>query len=91
MLLHAFTDAGVTYEVCLHRVDSQWFASLDIAGGGHRRPLRPFPDEISADLSFSAIRSGFIAAAEWLVKTGRWPDAESRSLHAERASVALAA
>jgi hypothetical protein len=81
----------VTYEVRFERIDGQWFATLCVAGAQHRRPLLPWPDELPADLSTHGIRSGFIAVGEWLVKTGRWPDAESRSLFVEQTILAHAA
>jgi hypothetical protein len=39
----------------------------------------PFPDEIPSGLSPPAIRMGYIAVAEWLVKNYKWPDAETRA------------
>ena len=91
MLLHAFTHRGVPYEVRFAVVDGRWFASLCVAGSEHRRPLCPWPDDVPSDLSPHAVRSGLIAVSEWLVKTERWLDAETRSLLAERAQPRLAA
>jgi hypothetical protein len=91
MLLHAFMHESVAYEVRFAPLDGQWLAILCVADTEHRRPLCPGPDELPTDLSPRAIRSGFIAVGEWLVKTGRWPDAESRSLLAEQALTKQAA
>jgi hypothetical protein len=74
--LHEFRHRGNTYEVCLDKFDGQLFAAV-YAPDGAKRPLAPFPDEIPTGLSPSAIRMGYIAVAEWLVKNDRWPDAKS--------------
>ena len=59
-----------------------WMASLSrrvYAPNGAKRPLVPFPEELPNGLSPRAIRKGYIAVAEWLVKNDRWPDAETRA------------
>jgi hypothetical protein len=76
-LLHSFAHEGVSYEVRSHIVDGACFAMLLIVGSLTARPLHPYPDEIPAGLSANAIRSGYAAAAEWLVKNGRWPPREA--------------
>ena len=79
--LHAFAHSGVDYEVRARRMDGQLFAALYVAGTEHKRSLLPHPDDIPSGLSVRPIRAGYISTAEWLVKCGRWPDAESKSLH----------
>jgi hypothetical protein len=71
MAPHEFTHSGVAYEVRFQRTENQWFASLHVKGQEHGWPLLPSPNELSVQLSDEAIRVGFIAVAEWLVKTGR--------------------
>ena len=76
--IHEFTHRGRTYHVGLEDLDGQPFAVV-YASLETKRPLLPFPDEVPAGLSPKAIRLGYIAAAEWLVKNDRWPDAETRA------------
>ena len=76
--IHDFRHRGITYEVCLEELDGQPFAAV-YAPNGTKRPLMPFPEEIPSGLSLQAIRKGYIAVAEWLVKNERWPDAETRA------------
>jgi hypothetical protein len=76
--IHEFRHRGSTYEVCLEELDGQPFA-LVYASDDTKRPLLPFPDEIPGGLSPSAIRVGYIAVAEWLVKNDRWPDAAGKA------------
>ena len=87
LLLHSFVHRDVTYEV---RATTHVVA-LSVLGADHARPLFPSPNEIPSCFSPRAVRSGYIAAAVWLVKNERWPDAETRSLFAEQARVNLAA
>lgn len=87
---HMFAHSDIAYEVRFQRMDGQWFARLHLAASDESRPLLPLEDEVAAGLSDPSIRIGFIAVAEWLVKTGRWPDAETRSLH-QRTVPAIAA
>ena len=89
--VHAFNHSGVDYEVRVRHIDGQPFAALFIASTEHGRPLLPFPDDLPAKTSARSLRSGYIAVAEWLVKTGRWPDAETRSLYAAEGLKGLAA
>lgn len=70
MTPHGFSHAGVAYEVRFRRMDNQWFATLYVEGEEHGMPLLPSPNDISIQLSDEAVRVGFIAVAEWLVKTG---------------------
>ena len=49
------------------------------APNGLKQPLVPFPDDIPSGLSPPAIRMGYIAVAEWLVKNDKWPDVETRA------------
>ena len=76
--IHEFRHRGITYEVCLEELDGQPFAAV-YAPNGAKRPLVPFPDELPNGLSPRAIRVGYNAVAEWLVKNERWPDAETRA------------
>lgn len=76
--IHEFRYRGATYEVCLKELDGQVFAAV-CAADGLKRPLLAFPDEIPGGLSPSAIRMGYIAVAEWLVKNDRWPDAAGKA------------
>ena len=76
--IHDFRHRGSTYEVCLEELDGQRFAGV-YGPNGTKRPLMPFPEEIPSGLSPQAIRKGYIAVAEWLVKNDRWPDAETRA------------
>jgi hypothetical protein len=71
MAPHEFNHSGVAYEVRFQRADNQWFATLYVEGQEQGWPLLPSPDELSVQLSDDAIRVGFIAVAEWLVKTER--------------------
>lgn len=91
MVVHGFNHSGVDYEVRVRQIDGQPFAALFIASTDHGRPLLPFPDDLPAKTSARSLRTGYIAVAEWLVKTGRWPDAETRSLYAAEGLKALAA
>ena len=91
LLLHVFTHGGVSYEVRVRHVDGEAFAALHMGTTDHQRPLLPFPADIPARTSTSSIRAGYIGVAEWLVKTGRWPDAETKSLFAAEGLQALAA
>ena len=77
MAPHEFSFSGVAYEVRFQRADNQWFATLYVEGQEQGWPLLPSPDELSVRLSNEAIRVGFIAVAEWLVKTGRAGIADS--------------
>jgi hypothetical protein len=72
--IHEFRHRGSTYEVYFEELEGQLFA-LVYASDGSKRPLLPFPDDIPIGMSPSAIRVGYIAVAEWLVKNDRWPDA----------------
>jgi hypothetical protein len=76
--IHEFRHRGNTYQVYLEGLDGQLFATV-YAPNGLKRPLVPFPDEIPSGLSPPAIRMGYIAVAEWLVKNDKWPDAETRA------------
>lgn len=91
VVLHIFTHSGVNYEVRFRKIDGQSFAALFIAASNHGRPLLPSPDDVPTSLSVRSIRAGYIGVAEWLVKTGRWPDAETRSMYAAEGLKALAA
>jgi hypothetical protein len=71
MAPHEFSHSGVAYEVRFQWGDNQWSAVLYAAGQEQGWPLLPSPDELSVKLSDEAIRVGFIAVAEWFVKTGR--------------------
>jgi hypothetical protein len=71
MAPHEFTHAGVAYEVRFQWADNRWFAAVYVEGQEHGWPLLPSPDELSVHLSDEAIRVGFVAVGEWLVKTGR--------------------
>jgi hypothetical protein len=81
---------NVSYEIRAAQAPTH-VVTLSVRGSNHARPLQPSPKEIPSCFSPRAIRSGYIAAAVWLVKNERWPDAESRSLFAEQAQTALAA
>ena len=83
-VLHHFWHAGTLYEVRLQDLDGSQFASICLAGTYSVRPLHPFPDELPAGLSAHAVIAGYIAAGEWLVKTGRWPDAETKAKYEHR-------
>jgi hypothetical protein len=87
---HTFSSGSLNYEVCFHWMDSQWFATVSVAGTRYRRPLLP-PDEAAIEVSDAAVRAGFISVGEWLVKTGRWPDPETKSLLEFEADSRLAA
>src|SRR5829696_4670201 len=65
--IHEFRHRGNTYQVYLEGLDGELFATV-YAPNGLKRPLVPFPDEIPSRLSPPAIRMGYIAVAEWLVK-----------------------
>ena len=91
VLLHVFTDSGVRYEVRFRKIDGQSVAALFIGSSTHGRPLLPLLDDLPSSVSARASRAGYIGVAEWLVKTGRWPDAETKSLYASEGLRALAA
>jgi len=76
--IHDFRHRGDTYEVCLEELDGQRFTGVD-GPNGIKRILVPYPEEIPTGLSPQAIRKGYIAVAEWLVKNDRRPDEETRA------------
>ena len=66
-------------------MDGQWFAKLYADGQEHGRPLVPSSDDLSVQLSDHAIRAGFIAVGEWLVRTGRFANySQSDQIYAAR-------
>ena len=85
---HVFTDSGLIYEVRFHRSEGQWLATLYVADSEDGQPLLPIPEEVAAGIADQSLRSGFIGLAEWVVKTGRWPDLETRLFYAERGASA---
>ena len=76
--IHDFRHRGDTYEVCLEELDGQRFTGV-YGPNGIKRILVPYPEEIPTGLSPQAIRKGYIAVAEWLVKNDRRPDEETRA------------
>jgi hypothetical protein len=79
-VVHLFSHAGAHYEVRLRHIDGSQFAALHLAGTSFSRLLHPFPDEIPVGLSEHSRKAGYIAVAEWLVNTGRWPDTTEGTL-----------
>src|SRR3712207_1753047 len=81
MLSHAFSHDGADYEVSFSRMDGQWFAIVSRQGHGSSRALPGFGDDSIGPFSDGAVRAGYIGLAEWLVKSGDWPDpAENATL-----------
>jgi hypothetical protein len=78
-ILCLFEHGGAFYEVRLQVIEGSRFATLHLAGTSCERPLHPFPDEVPAGLSRQAVEAGYVAVAQWLVKTGRWPDPETKT------------
>jgi hypothetical protein len=89
-VLHVFSHAGAHYEVHLRNIEGAEFAALRPAGTSSFRMLHPFPDEVPVGLSDHSRKAGYIAVAEWLVKTGRWPEGETKATF-EQVSIAPAA
>jgi hypothetical protein len=73
VLLRAFQHADSFYEVRLQTIEGSQFAMLHRSGSEVNCTLHPLPDEIPKGLSPATIESGYIAVAQWLVRTGRWP------------------
>ena len=82
MTLRVLPHNGQMFEVRLQQIDGSPFAGLFFAGSEVGRPLLPFPDEVPSEHSIHAVAEGYIAVAEWLLNTGRWPDADARAQHA---------
>src|SRR5215212_11701678 len=82
MTLRVLPHNGQMFEVKFHRIDGSPFAGLFFAGSEVGRPLLPFPDEVPSEHSIHAVAEGYIAVAEWLLTTDRWPDADARTQHA---------
>jgi hypothetical protein len=77
---HAFTYAGLSYEVRFHRMDGHWLATLHMNGQEEGKPLLPAPDELAASVCDDSVRAGYIAVAKWLITTAQWPDRERCAL-----------
>ena len=75
MLAHVFSHDSAAYQVSFTRMDGQWFATVSRPDRALSRALPAFVDEGLGPFSDSATRAGYIALAEWLVKTADWPDA----------------
>jgi hypothetical protein len=87
MLLHEFTHSDLGYQVWLSRDHVAFLdVRLAVANTEFECALLPGCREFSSELSPQAIRSGLIATAEWVVKTGRWPDRDTRSRAVEQQS-----
>jgi hypothetical protein len=74
MLSHAFSHDDAHYEVSFQRADGQWFGALQRHGHPSRRALPLFAEEIVCAFSEDAIRAGYVALAEWIVRERSWPD-----------------
>lgn len=74
MLPHAFSHQDTGYEVSFRRIDSQWFAALCRSGSPVSCSIKPFTAEQIGSFSDEAVRAGYIALAEWLVKQGNSPE-----------------
>jgi hypothetical protein len=72
-LLRAFQHADAVYEVRLQTIEGSQLVSLHLSGTEHHCTLHPLPGELPKGLSPATIESGYIAVAQWLVRTGRWP------------------
>ena len=88
MILRVLPRDGQLFEVRVQRIDGAPFAGLFFAGSEVGRPLLPFPDEVPSEHSIHAVAEGYIAVAEWLLKTGRWPDADARARQGSRSEAA---
>jgi Anti-sigma factor NepR len=77
MLAHAFSHDGAGYEVSFRRMDGQWFAAVSRLGDAASRALPGFADNAVRPFSEAAIRAGYIGLAEWLVRTGDFPEPEA--------------
>jgi hypothetical protein len=73
ILLRAFQHAGAVYEVRLQTLEGCQFAMLHRRGTEGGCTLHPLPDEIPKGLSRGTIETGYIAVAQWVVRSGRWP------------------
>jgi len=80
MLAHAFSHDGSGYEVSFRRMDGQWFAAIARAGQAASRALPAFGDNPARPFSEAAIRAGYIGLAEWLVRSGDWPEEDAPDL-----------
>ncbi len=69
MLPYVFAYDGATYVVSFKRVEDQWRAALYRREDSSIRELSPYtPSPELPGFSEQAIRAGYIAVAEWLVK-----------------------
>jgi hypothetical protein len=61
-------------------MDGEWFAAVSRASDARSRALPAFADNPARPFSEAAIRAGYIGLAEWLVRTGDWPQEDAADL-----------
>ena len=91
IILRIFAHGGRLYEVRLQNRDGSQFATLNLAGSQCECALHPLPDKVPTGFSADAVQAAYITVAEWLVKTGRWPDAKTLIQYEDEASAAQVA
>jgi hypothetical protein len=72
MLPHAFAHDAVNYIVSFELTEGEWCAALRGDRDGSVVPLPAFNEQKQGH-SEAAIRAGYIAVAEWLVRSGPHP------------------